>query len=221
MKDRPELSLHPGGIQLTVHNARLAGVHSGDKVLDIGCGTGASLGALKGLYDTDSSERILSIAKEDHPDISFELCDASSLPYPAGSFDIVMMECVLTLLDDPEAALNEAARVLKKGGRLIISTLAVKTPHHQDIGCASVCSNGLADPAALTAFMQALGLELLCSDDNKKELTDYMIETIMEYGSLEERIEAETSATGASVFDCRCDNDPGSITYRSFVFRRL
>ena len=221
-----ELSLHPGGIQLTVHNAALAGISSGDKVLDIGCGTGASLYVLRSLYDIeaygiDSSARILSIAGNTHPGISSECCDAASLPYPDGYFDAVMMECVLTIIEDPEVALNEAVRVLKKGGRLIISTLAVKTSAYTDAGPAAVCSHGLADPAALSAYLQSQGFELLYSEDNKKELTDYMIETIMQYGSLEKRIEAETSATGASVFDCCCEYDPKNITYCSYIFRRL
>lgn len=218
-----ELSLHPGGIKLTLHNAEMAGISAGDKVLDIGCGTGTSLGVLKSIYDIDAcgidrSGSILSIAERSHPGISFECRDASSLPFPDGFFSIVMMECVLTLLDDPETALSEAARVLKKGGRLILSTLTVKEPFDPDIG---ICSGGLADPAALTAKLKPLGLELMHSEDNKKELTDYMIESILEYGSLEERIKAEVSLTGASVFDCCCEYDPKNIRYRSYIFRRL
>ena len=217
------LSLHPGGIQLTLHNAELAGISAGDTVLDIGCGTGASLAVLKAsfgidAYGIDISEQILSIAHTSNPDISYEYCDAYSLPYPDAFYDAVMMECVLTLLDDPAAALSQAARVLKNDGRLIISTLVSKEPCNSE---SVICSNGLAYPAALTAYLQSLGLELLHSEDNKKELTDYMIESILEYGSLDERIKAETSLTGASVFDCSCCYDPKNITYCSFVFTKV
>ena len=214
MNSHTMLSLHPGGISLTIRTAERAGITAGDRVLDVGCGTGAGLAALRerlgiDAYGCDISERILTIARDSHPDISFECCDAASLPYHDGSFDAVMMECVLTLLDDPASALREAARVLKPGGIFIISTLV---------------NNGMADPAALICLMTDLGFDLLSFEDHKKELTDYMIETIMEYGSLEERIAAETAATGASVFDCGCGcinaRTLKKISYSSFIFQK-
>lgn len=226
----PDISLHPGGLELTTYAAQKAGLCPGDQVLDIGCGCGSSLAALKekhGIvpYGLDASESVLSLAGRNHPEFELAHGNARALPYPDDFFDVVLMECVLTLLDDPAAALTEASRVLKKGGRLIISTLAKPEPvpslqsEPEDISDGTICLNGLVIPHAMLLFAQDLGLSLVLSEDRKKELTDYMIESIMEYGSLEERINAETIMTGASVFDCNISYDPKCITYFLFIFR--
>ena len=133
MENNIAKTLHPGGIALTLAAANKASLAAGDRVLDIGCGTGASLAALAEIfsiepYGADISETILSNARSAHPEIPFFLCDAASLPFAGQSFDAVIMECVLTLFDDPAAALREAVRVLKPGGRLIISSLTSKKP---------------------------------------------------------------------------------------------
>lgn len=218
-------SLHPGGTALSLRTARAAGLSAGDKVLDIGCGTGATLAVLKSTLDiipfgADISAKVLEIARSAHPEMTFSLCDASAIPYPDGYFDAVMMECVLTLLDSPEDALEEAARVLKSDGTLLLSTLAEKQENETcDVPLPhSICYNGQADIVSLTAFLDQLGLRLLYSEDNKKVLTDYMIESIMKYGSIEKRIAEETALTGASVFDCCIAYDPKRITYYSLIF---
>lgn len=222
--DFSDISLHPGNLELTIEAAYKADVHSGDKVLDIGCGTGSSLAALKekyGIvpYGIDASESVLSLASKNHPEFELAHGNAYALPYPDSFFDVVMMECVLTLLDDPAAALSEASRVLKKDGRLIISTLAETGQASTPCTDRVICRNGLVIPQALLHFAYDLSLKLVLFEDRKKELTDYMIESILEYGSLEERITAETALTGASVFDCNISYDPKCVTYYLFIFR--
>ncbi|MBE6042270.1 MAG: methyltransferase domain-containing protein [Clostridiales bacterium] len=222
-------SLHPGGTALSLRTARAAGLSPGDKVLDIGCGTGATLAVLKSTLDiipfgADISAKVLEIARSVHPEMTFSLCDASAIPYPDGYFDAVMMECVLTLLDSPEDALEEAARVLKSDGTLLLSTLARTQENEETVetGDGSLspftCHNGLANIASLTAYLDQLGLQLEYYEDNKKMLTDYMIESVMKYGSIEKRIAEETALTGASVFDCCIAYDPKRITYYSLIF---
>ena len=202
------LSLHPGGDALTLEMAQNAGLRSGDRLLDIGCGTGRSLRLLTERfsilpYGIDCSDAVISAAKEVLPEAVLVRGDAADLPYPDASFNAVLMECVLTNFDDPGAVLQETARVLRPGGTLLLSTLAAKD-----------------DPEAVLRLTEALPLSCINAEDRKKELTHYMIDTIMQYGSLEERIAAENSLTGASVFDgCRCI-DPKNITYYSFIFRK-
>ena len=47
-----------------------------------------------------------------------------------------------------------------------------------------------------------------------------MSETIMNYGSLEERIKKEQEATGSSVLDCSVKYDPKKISYAAMIFKK-
>lgn len=228
------LSLHPGGIELTLHAAHIAGLSSGDDVLDIGCGTAASLNVLRKEFDIiphgiDISNEVIRLSSGMFPDMDLRCASACDLPYADASFDAVICECVLTLLEDPSGALLEALRVLKQEGVLLISSLAVTEPEVRNTQSAIdvrnyrnniINADGLLVPSALCSFITANGTELLLSEDRRNDLTDYMIESIMEYGSLEERIRSDTKITGTSVFDCGCRYDPHNITYTLQIFRK-
>lgn len=94
-------------------------------VLEIGSGTGrlarSVAPACKTYVATDYSEGMLAVAgKEACPDnLTFELADATSLPYPDDSFDVAIIANALHIIPDPIKALNEIRRVLKPGGLLI------------------------------------------------------------------------------------------------------
>lgn len=166
-------SLHPGGRDLTLHAAALADIGPKDRVLDIGCGTGESLRLLAELpglngqdcewAGIDCSDAVLRFCRQPDqgPRISWQSGDAACLPFPGGSFDIALMECVITLLEEPAGALREAARVLKPGGRLIISALTdesasgagrVETcgPHCSDGSPETVCGPHCSDDSPET-----------------------------------------------------------------------
>ncbi len=222
-------SLHPGGHELTMHAAKAAGMTSGDKVLDIGCGNASSLVMLHdslGIIPcgVDISEKAVNSAREKYketlPDLELIQADACSLPFTDDSFDHVMMECVITLLPDPEAALHEAIRVLKPGGSLIISTLSTHTSIEEIDKNSDENTDRLICPYELITYMEARGFSTVLSKDRKADLTQYMIDSIMEYGSLEERIRIETEATGSTVFDCDTEYDRKTTSYHLFVFRK-
>jgi ubiquinone/menaquinone biosynthesis C-methylase UbiE len=75
----------------------------------------------------DLSEGMLSIAKQKvekeglHDRIIIEKGDIKKPNYPEGAFDMILCEHALFVLDDPDVALKEFARVLKKGAPLVIS----------------------------------------------------------------------------------------------------
>ena len=111
------------------HVVELAGLHPGERVLDLGCGTGnaALLAARAGaaVIGIDPASRLLEIARErladDGLDGSFVVGDAQALPFRDGEFDAVLSVFGVIFAADAERALSEAIRVLKPEGRMLLS----------------------------------------------------------------------------------------------------
>ena len=107
--------------------AELTQIKKGDKVLEIGCGTGhfssyfGELGAdVTGL---DTSPEMLKVARDSSKniEINFEAGDAYKLPFADGSFDLVAMITVLEFITEPKRALAEAFRVSR--GKVFLGIL--------------------------------------------------------------------------------------------------
>jgi phosphatidylethanolamine/phosphatidyl-N-methylethanolamine N-methyltransferase len=103
----------------------------GGRVLEVGVGTGISLPQYAPhlrIFGTDISEAMLRKAKRRVTDLRLKnveglaVMDAEKLEFPDNSFDVVMAQYVVTAVPNPEAALDEFARVLRVGGELIILT---------------------------------------------------------------------------------------------------
>jgi SAM-dependent methyltransferase len=114
-----------------------AGVASGQRVLDVACGTGivartaadrvAPDGTVVGV---DLNEAMLTVARRVRPDIEFRQSDASALPAADAEFDAVLCQMALMFFPDRAGALREMARVAVPG-----ATVALLVPgalEHQD-----------------------------------------------------------------------------------------
>jgi SAM-dependent methyltransferase len=106
-------------------------LRSGDRVLDVGCGTGVFLrmcadrgAAVSGI---DAAEGLLALAAERVPEA--ELChgDMQCLPYEDDSFDAVTGFTSFFFADDMVAALSEAGRVVRPGGPVAIQAFGDPT----------------------------------------------------------------------------------------------
>ena len=99
-------------------------------VLDIASGDGVLAELLAPYSDRyiclDASRRVVNAATERlrvHPNVEVREGDMHALPFDDESFDLVVMMHALTYANRPAAAVAEAARVLRKGGRLLLSSL--------------------------------------------------------------------------------------------------
>ncbi|MGC2813409.1 MAG: methyltransferase domain-containing protein [Bradyrhizobium sp.] len=101
----------------------------GGRVLEVGVGTGISLpqyAANLRIFGTDISPAMLRKARARVADLrlgnveGLAVMDAEKLEFPDHSFDVVMAQYVVTAVPNPEAALNEFARVLRPGGEIIL-----------------------------------------------------------------------------------------------------
>jgi len=107
---------------------KLLKASDGDIILDIGCGSGVQLMALnvdspKFLIGTDISLDALRYAKNKNMTGSeFIRCDAQHLPFKSHSIDKIICAEVIEHLNEPELMINEAQRILKNNGSIVITT---------------------------------------------------------------------------------------------------
>lgn len=103
-------------------------LNRGMTVLELACGTGLLsvqlAGSVKLLEATDFSEDMIKQAKaKSHSSrLHFSVQDATALPYAPETFDAVVISNALHIMPNPEKALSEIKRVLKKDGILIAPT---------------------------------------------------------------------------------------------------
>lgn len=106
-----------------------AAVRSGDRVLDLGCGTGnaALLAAAPGVQviGVDPSPRLLEVASERAEgkggSVTFQSGEAASIPLADGSVDVIVSVFGVIFAPDAGAAAAEMSRVLAPAGRMVLS----------------------------------------------------------------------------------------------------
>jgi SAM-dependent methyltransferase len=107
-----------------INLARRLGIRDGDRVLDVGCGTGVWLTAVSrsgGLpHGIDISANALTACRAALPNADLHCAPAEALPWPDDTFDLVTCLGSLEHFLEPLAALKDMVRATKDGGRILI-----------------------------------------------------------------------------------------------------
>lgn len=119
------------GSDLPAYAAAIAdgGIRSGDRVLDVGCGTGRALPALReavgergAVLGLDVTPQMLAVARAGGRarQATLVLADARHLPVATGAVDAILAAGLVSHLPDRRAGLSELARVTRAGGTLVL-----------------------------------------------------------------------------------------------------
>ena len=112
---------------------RTARLQEGERVLDVACGTGViarlaaeRVGSSGAVTAIDLAPDMIDVAKATPapptPAIEWRVGDATSLPFPDESYDVVLCQMGLMFIPDRVTAVREMRRVLKPGGRVVVNT---------------------------------------------------------------------------------------------------
>lgn len=112
-------------VQETMHRLDL---NSHERILDLGCGTGTLIQRLLHLapeieiVGLDPSAEMLNIARQKLPkSVELRLGSADGIPFPNESFDLIISTNAFHYFRNPSQAIQEAKRVLKPNGHLVIT----------------------------------------------------------------------------------------------------
>ncbi|MBK7399618.1 MAG: methyltransferase domain-containing protein [Myxococcales bacterium] len=119
-------SWHPGGVALTHAMADKLALAEGHHILDVACGKGTSLRAVLERFPVTATGMDAQARGENDGRAIFFRGDAHAMPFEDAKFDALLCECALSTFYDQPAALREMRRVLRPGGRVAISDMAVE-----------------------------------------------------------------------------------------------
>jgi len=166
--------IRPAGTVLTERALQFCSLPAGSLVADVGCGAGGTLQYLEEsghfkLVGIDPSENLLAEAGSRLATARLLRGSAEKIPCSSESFDLLLCECVLSVLQDQETALDEFARVVKAGGFLVISDLF----DNHGGGMA-----GLLSSETLMGLLTARGFMPLLWEEHEQLLKEFVVRMI-------------------------------------------
>ena len=180
-----------------------ASIASGQRVLDVACGTGALTvavaervkpgGAVLGL---DANPEMLAVARRKHPDIEWHDGRAESLPFADAGFDAVVSQFGLMFFDDRVAALREMQRVLRPGGHLAVAVCDALERSPGYASFAVMLERLFGEPVAdafRTPFVlgDAAALRALCADAGIAEASVVQRQGVVRFASIDALVSTE------------------------------
>jgi ubiquinone/menaquinone biosynthesis C-methylase UbiE len=161
----------------------LAALQSGERVLDLGSGSGmdsfiAALkvgadGSVVGVDMTDAqrlkAERLRN-DRDDFSNVEFLRGYIERLPIPDGAFDVVISNGVINLAADKRSVFDEAARVLRPGGRLAIADIVTEVQLPADVTCNATlwvaCIGGASQQDLYRSVIESAGFRVVTMREN-------------------------------------------------------
>ncbi len=188
--------LRPGGLELTERGMELCAFAPGDRVLDIGCGSGATLEFLR-------ASRLTALGLDISPNLAVEasalglvLCgDFSRLPLADACLDGIVCECVLSLASDKALFLQECHRVLKKNGRILCSDLFRRGNPGLETARSGLCAEEVLSFQGYADLLRTGGFALLHEEDHSLLLRNLAARLIWEFGTAEGFFHSQSAAS--------------------------
>lgn len=184
-------TLRPGGFALTDRAIAVCNLSKGAKILDLGCGLGATVEYLIDKYHfkafgTDRSAAFLTEAKAHHPNLPIFQASAQALPCSSESLNAVICECVLSLTNPIHEMLKELYRVVTPGGWLIVTDMYLRDT---GIFCGKTeiqadqvfsCLNGAVSQQETKQRIYDAGFEILLWEDHSRYLKELAAKLVFE-----------------------------------------
>lgn len=167
----------------------LANLKPGETVVDLGCGGGLDVflaarrvGPSGRSIGVDMTPEMLALARQNAArsglsNVEFHLASIDQLPLASGTVDCVISNCVINLAPDKRAVFREIARVLRPGGRVAISDIALKQPLPDELASSLAayvgCIAGAISVDEYRAGLAAAGLADIAINDSRADLSAY------------------------------------------------
>ncbi len=161
----------------------------GEVVVDLGCGGGLDVllaspkvGPTGRAIGIDMTPAMIdraraNAARSGLKNVEFHLATIDALPLPASSVDCVVSNCVINLAPDKGAVLSDVYRVLKPGGRVAVSDIALKrdlpAELAQSVAAYVGCIAGAITIAEYERLLREAGFAAIQVVDTKKDLNAY------------------------------------------------
>lgn len=178
----PDPVMRPGGREITEHALTICDLPPGSRVLDIGCGLGATLNRLtagKGwsTFGVDISAKLLRQAQQNSALSLLALARGEHLPFAGSSLDAIIAECTLSIMDAARV-LPECARMLRHSGYLIVNDVYARN----ESGIEALrnlprgtCISSAMSQAQIVEKVEQCGLRLIRWQDCSESLKEFPV----------------------------------------------
>jgi SAM-dependent methyltransferase len=168
-----------------------ASLRAGETVLDLGCGGGldvflaaARVGPTGKAIGLDMTPEMIdrargSAGKQGLDNVEFHVSHIDRLPLADASVDCIISNCVINLVADKQAVFREMYRVLKAGGRVAVSDIALKKPLPEELAESVMAYIGcIAGAISIGNYQHGLrqaGFQAVQVVDSRKDLNAYSL----------------------------------------------